>query len=72
MSTVQTIVERRDGQRRIGIPRRIVADRRVGGSPAKESERRVLMNRRVARSRRRILERRIGLSPYLHLYLLGI
>ncbi len=72
MSAVESIVERRHRQRRLGVPRRIVPDRRGRGSLAEGSERRVPANRRVTRSRRRVLERRIGLSPYLRLHLLGI
>jgi hypothetical protein len=66
------VAERRKQQRRRGIPRRIVPDRRLAGAVKGGLERRTPGYRRDTRGRRRVLERRIGLSPGLDLYLLGI
>ena len=64
--------ERRKHQRRMGIARRIVPDRRSSGRVSGQPERRGRSDRRVTGIRRRVLDRRIGLSPDLDLYLLGI
>lgn len=63
--------ERRHQQRRMGLPRRIVADRREAATAALP-DRRESAGRRSIGSRRRRPDRRIGLSPDLDLYLLGI
>ncbi len=55
----------------MGIPRRLVRDRRDGNGNG-ESERRVSAHRRGSANRRRRPDRRIGLSPDLDLFLLGI
>ncbi|MGH9367076.1 MAG: hypothetical protein ACRD3M_05310 [Thermoanaerobaculia bacterium] len=55
----------------MGIPRRLVPDRRDGNDGG-ESERRASGNRRGFGNRRRRPDRRIGLSPDLDLFLLGI
>jgi len=64
--------ERRKHQRRMGIARRIVPDRRSSRGLAGQPERRARSDRRVTGIRRRVLDRRIGLSRDLDLYLLGI
>jgi hypothetical protein len=55
----------------MGIPRRLVKDRREGDGHG-DSERRVASERRAAGNRRKRPDRRIGLSPDLDLFLLGI
>ena len=64
--------ERRKQQRRMGIPRRVVPDRRAGAAEPENLERRIATDRRGAGNRRRRHDRRIGLSPDLDVYLLGI
>jgi hypothetical protein len=55
----------------MGIPRRLVPDRRDARGNG-ESERRLAPDRRGSGNRRRRPDRRIGLSPDLDLFLLGI
>jgi len=63
--------ERRKQQRRMGLPRRVVVDRR-GEDVGISDERRDGGSRRASGSRRRRPDRRIGLSKDLDLFLLGI
>jgi len=63
------VLERRRNQRRMGIARRVVANRR---SKASALPRTGGAQRRASGNRRRLQDRRIGLSKNLDLYLLGI
>ena len=69
----ETAVEpaRRKQQRRMGLPRRVVVDRR-GWDVGISEDRRDGGSRRAFGSRRRRPDRRIGLSKDLDLFLLGI
>jgi hypothetical protein len=66
------ITERRKSQRRMGIARRIVPQRRNGNGDDLDAERRESADRRGTANRRKRPDRRIGLSPDLDLFLLGI
>ncbi|MGH9316952.1 MAG: hypothetical protein ACRD1P_07595 [Thermoanaerobaculia bacterium] len=63
--------ERREHQRRMGIARRIVPDRRAREGTLETTRRRVAADRRGVDHRRKREDRRIGLSPDLDLFLLG-
>lgn len=65
-----SLEERRKRQRRMGIARRVLPDRRAGQRSAATPDRRAADRRRVAGIRRRIPDRRIGLTP-VDLSLLG-
>ena len=64
--------ERRQHQRRMGIARRIVPERREDNGASEPAERRETSDRRGSGNRRRRPDRRIGLSPDLDLFLLGM
>lgn len=64
--------ERRHNQRRMGVARRVVPDRREDDRAGAASFVRSTVERRASGNRRRLQDRRIGLSKDLDLYLLGI